>query len=82
MSKKGKIILWTLFVVVALAIAIILITSNLNGGAREVYANEFETYLDNTKYFDSEGKPSDKVGTPEYSLAQYFTELMIKSLIC
>ena len=65
MSKKGKIILWTLFVVVALAIAIILITSNLNGGAREVYANEFETYLDNTKYFDSEGKPSDKVGTPE-----------------
>ena len=56
MSKKGKIILWTLFVVVALAIAIILITSNLNGGAREVYANEFETYLDNTKYFYKIGR--------------------------
>ncbi len=61
MSKKGKIILWSIILVMVAAVAIILITMSLNGGAREISRSKFRTYLDNAQYVTKEGKLRDGV---------------------
>ena len=65
MSKKGKIILWSIILVMVAAVAIILITMSLNGGAREISRSKFRTYLDNAQYVTKEGKLRDGVDVNE-----------------
>lgn len=55
MSKKGKIILWSIILVLIAAIATILITSSLNGGARKIDTSLFNTYVENARYVNEDG---------------------------
>ncbi len=59
MSKKGKLIMWLIVGALVIAVAAILITSSLRGGATELYANKFEEYLSNSRFYDKDGKAKD-----------------------
>ncbi len=51
-------------ILAALAIALVAIvaTSMLNGGAKKIDRTEFQTYIENTQYFNKDGKPNEKDG--------------------
>lgn len=51
-------------ILAALAIALVAIvaTSMLNGGAKKIDRTEFQTYVENTQYFNKDGKPNEKDG--------------------
>ena len=61
MSKKGKIVMSTLLVLLAVAIAAILITTSLNGGAKKIDTTLFNTYVENAQYVNEDG--TQKAGT-------------------
>ena len=56
MSKKGKIILWSVILVLVAAVAIILITTSLNGGARDISISKFKEYANNAELISKDGK--------------------------
>ena len=58
MSKKGKIIMSVILAALVIALVAIIATSMLNGGAKKIDRTEFQSYVENTQYFDSEGKPN------------------------
>ena len=49
-------------ILAALAIALVAIvaTSMLNGGAKKIDRTEFQTYVENTQYFNKDGKPNEQ----------------------
>jgi cell division protease FtsH len=61
LSKKGKIVMSTLLVLLAVAIAAILITTSLNGGAKKIDTTLFNTYVENAQYVNEDG--TQKAGT-------------------
>ena len=56
MSKRGKIILWTVILLMIAAIAVVLITTSLNGGASEIDRTKFREYVENSQYVTRDGK--------------------------
>lgn len=62
MGKKGKIIMSVILAALAIALVAIIATSMLNGGAKKIDRTEFQTYVENTQYFDKDGKPNEKDG--------------------
>ena len=70
MSKKGKLIMWLIVAALVIAVAAILITNSLRGGATELYANKFEEYLTNSKYYDKDGNAQE---IPEYDVDGFET---------
>ncbi len=62
MGKKGKIIMSVILAALAIALVAIVATSMLNGGAKKIDRTEFQTYVENTQYFNKDGKPNEKDG--------------------
>lgn len=62
MGKKGKIIMSVILAALAIALVAIVATSMLNGGAKKIDRTEFQTYIENTQYFNKDGKPNEKDG--------------------
>lgn len=65
MSKKGKVILSTIILVMIAAVAIILITTTLHGGAKEIDRTKFREYVENSQYVDRDGKLKEGQEMPE-----------------
>lgn len=60
MGKKGKIIMSVILAALAIALVAIVATSMLNGGAKKIDRTEFQTYVENTQYFNKDGKPNEQ----------------------
>lgn len=60
MSKKGRIIITAIIVVLALAVISIILVRALNGGARGIDYSEFTKYLANTQYVNDDGTAKDE----------------------
>ena len=58
MSKKGRIITWAIIAVLLVAVVTVIVTQLLNGGAKKIERTQFQEYVENAQYFDSEGKPN------------------------
>ena len=65
MSKKGKVILATIILVMIAAVAIILITTTLHGGAKEIDRTKFREYVENSQHLDRDGKLKEGQEMPE-----------------
>ncbi len=58
MSKKGKIITGVIVAALVIALVAVLVTNLMNGGAKKIDRTDFQTYVENTQYYNSEGKPN------------------------
>lgn len=65
MNKKSKIIMWVVIAILFVAVIGIVITTNLNGGAKTVNYNEFVSYVENVQFQTLDGKVYSVV-TDEY----------------
>lgn len=61
MSKKGRIIFGAIVLVLIVAAIIIILTTTLNGGAKEIYATQFNEYVDNAQFVNKDGTVKDKL---------------------
>ncbi len=59
MSKKGKIITSVIVAALVIALVAVLVTNLMNGGAKKIDRTDFQTYVENTQYYNSEGKPNE-----------------------
>ena len=71
MSKKGKIILWSVILVLVAAVAIILITTSLNGGARDISISKFKEYANNAELIRKDGKLKEGVTAADIEAKGY-----------
>ena len=57
MNKKGKIITWSIILVLAVAVIVLIATQLMNGGAQKIDRKQFKEYVENAKYYadDYEG---------------------------
>ena len=62
MNKKGKIITWSIILVLIVAVIIVIVTQLANGGADKIDRTRFQEYVENAQYFDKdeEGKVKPK----------------------
>ena len=68
MNKKGKIITWSIILVLIVAVIIVIVTQLANGGAKKIDRTRFQEYVENAQYFDEdeEGKPKpDENNVPD-----------------
>lgn len=65
MSKKGKIILWTVILLIVAAIAVVLITTSLNGGASEIDRTTFRKYVENSQIVNRDGRLKEGQQIPD-----------------
>ena len=56
MSKKGRLIFGAIVLVLIVAAIAIILTTTLNGGAKEIYATQFNEYVANAQFVDKDGK--------------------------
>ena len=65
MNKKGKIITWSIILVLIVAVIIVIVTQLANGGADKIDRTRFQEYVENAQYFDKdeEGKVKPKSQT-------------------
>ena len=57
MNRKGKILTWSIILILIAAVIIIVVTQVMNGGAQKIDRTQFKEYIENAQYFDKEGKP-------------------------
>ncbi len=62
MNKKVKIITSVIICALVIALVVVLVTQLMNGGAKKIGRTEFQSYVENTQYYDAEGKPNVKDG--------------------
>ena len=59
MNKKGKIITWSIILVLIVAVIIVIVTQLANGGAKKIDRTRFQEYVENTQYFKEDGTPNN-----------------------
>ncbi len=62
MNKKGKIITWSIVLLLIAAVTVIVATQLMNGGAKKLDRTQFQQYVENTQYFKEDGTPNEKDG--------------------
>lgn len=57
MSKKGKLVFFTIILLLIIAVVVLLVTRSMNGGATEISITQFKEYVENAQYYKvEEGK--------------------------
>ncbi len=82
MSKKGKIILSVLLVALVATIAVVLIVSNLNGGAKKIDTSMFSTYVENTQYINEDGTLKEGLTADDLPDGYYLATVDGKEKVC
>ena len=82
MSKKGKIILSVLLVALVATIAVVLIVSNLNGGAKKIDTSMFSTYVENTQYINEDGTLKEGLTADDLPDGYYLAAVDGKEKVC
>ena len=59
MNRKGKIITWSIIIILVLAVITVVITQVMNGGAQKIDRTQFKGYIENAQYFKEDGKPNE-----------------------
>ena len=62
MNKKGKIITWSIVLLLIAAVTVIVATQLMNGGAKKLDRTQFQQYVENTQYFKEDGTPNEQDG--------------------
>ena len=65
MSKKGRIISWVIIALLAVAVVAVIVTQLLNGGAVKITRTQFQEYVENAQYVNSDGTAKDVGDIPE-----------------
>ena len=70
MNKKGKIITWSIILVLIAAVIIVVVTQLMNGGAQKIDFTSFKGYVENTQYFKEDGTPNADENGNVYSVKE------------
>lgn len=67
MNKKGKIITWSIVLVLIVAVIVVITTQLMNGGAKKIDRTQFKEYIENAQYYNSDGSLNlnDGEGNPD-----------------
>ena len=52
MNKKGKILTWSIILVLIVAVIIVIATQLMNGGAQRIDRTQFKEYVENAQYYE------------------------------
>ena len=59
MNKKGKIITWSIVLVLVVAVVAVIATQLMNGGAKKIDRTHFQQLVENAQYFKEDGTPNE-----------------------
>ena len=67
LNKKGKIITWSIILLLTVAVVVLIATQLMNGGAQKIDRKQFKEYVENAQFCDSNGKVNnDKLSRNGY----------------
>ena len=59
MNKKGKILTWSIILILIAAVIILVVTQLMNGGAQKIDFTPFKGYVENAQYYKDDGTPNE-----------------------
>ena len=79
MNKKGKIITWSIILVLIVAVIVVIVTQFMNGGADEIDRTRFQQYVENSQYY-TDKKDKDGKDSEEYFIYSRETDAIVPAI--